>query len=260
MTTLSSSQPRIAAAEGHYLYAIIDGIADLQPLGLVGMDGADVYAVCDDGIAAVVSDLSQRKLRPERRRLAAHHEVLKRLMAEHTVLPMAFGLVADNADAVRSILRLNRRDFTEQLERVRGKIELGLRVVWDTGNVFELLLAAHPDLRAMRDYMFRGGRQPSHEEKIELGRQFDRSLAADREECVDRAMAVLENYCAEIIVNPPRNEKEVMNLACLIDREQVERFEHGVVEAAGRFDDRFVFDFNGPWPPHNFVKLELRTS
>ncbi len=37
-------------------------------------------------------------------------------------------------------------------------------------------------------------------------------------------------------------------------------FEAGVIEAARSFDNHFAFDFNGPWPPHNFVEIELRMS
>jgi hypothetical protein len=51
-----------------------------------------------------------------------------------------------------------------------------------------------------------------------------------------------------------------MNLACLVDRDRMKDFEAGVVEAARGFDHHFSFDFNGPWPPHNFVEIELRMS
>ena len=108
-----------------------------------------VYAIGDGPIAAVVSDLPDKKVRPERRRLAAHHEVLRRLMADHTVLPMAFGLIADGPESVHRILRLNRDVFDEQLERLRGKVEMGLRVNWDVPNIFEYIVASHPELAAL---------------------------------------------------------------------------------------------------------------
>jgi hypothetical protein len=61
----------------------------------------------------------------------------------------------------------------------------------------------------------------------------------------------------EIKENKPRNELEIMNLACLIGHDAQPEFEEGVVEAARRFDNHFSFDFNGPWLPHNFVELNL---
>ena len=132
--------PSIAQARGRYLYAIVDRDNDQTRFDFHGMDDADVYAIGDDRIAAIVSDLPDKKVRPERRRLAAHHEVLRRLMADHTVLPMAFGLIADGPESVHRILRLNRDVFDEQLDRLRGKVEMGLRVNWDVPNIFEYIV------------------------------------------------------------------------------------------------------------------------
>ncbi len=260
MAMVAPDEAAMVRARGRYLYAIVDGVVDQQPFALSGLDGAEVYALSDGNVAVVVSDLPLQKIRPERRRLAAHHEVLKRLMDDHSVLPMAFGLIAHSTEAVRRVLRLNRNVFEEQLRRVRGKIEMGLRVTWDVPNIFEYTLGIHPELGAMRDHLLRGGRAPSHEEKIELGRLFDRFLTADREEYTEEVIETLRPYCAEVVANKPHNEREVMSLACLVDRTQQKGFEKGVIETARLFNDHFAFDYNGPWPPHNFVEIDLQLS
>jgi hypothetical protein len=87
---------------------------------------------------------------------------------------------------------------------------------------------------------------------------FDRSLSADRQEHQDRVTDALRPRYGEIVANNPRNEHEVMNLACLIRRDQQKDFEQGVIEVARLFDNSFAFDFNGPWPPHNFVEIDLK--
>jgi gas vesicle protein GvpL/GvpF len=252
--------PAVAPPRGRYLYAIVDRGADQDSLGFAGVDGGEVYALGDDRIAAIVSDLPDKKVRPERRRLAAHHEVMRRLMADRTVLPMAFGLIADGPESVRRILRLNQEVFEEHLDRLRDKVEMGLRVTWDVPNIFEYIVATHPELAAYRDEIFRGGREPSQDEKIELGRAFDRLLNADRESAIDRIRHVMDPRCHTIVVNKPRDERDVMNLACLIDRDRLKDFEAGVVESARGFNNDYAFDFNGPWPPHNFVEVDLKLS
>ena len=262
MTSLARNEAPVSAAAGRYLYAIIDfeDGDNIRPLGLAGLDGAEVYAVAAGHVAAVVSDLPLRKIRPERRKLAAHHEVLKRLMQDHAVLPMAFGLVADGVDAVQRVLRINHDTIAEQLARVRGRVEMGVRVAWDVPNIFEFALLAYPRLRDLRDHMFRGGRQPTQDEMIEIGRQFDRLITAAREEGVEKVLDVLDGRCVEVVSNKPRDDHEVMNLACLVDRSGVAGFEQAVYEAARQFDEHYAFDINGPWPPHNFADLALRTS
>ena len=259
---VTATEPVSTATQvrGRYLYAIVDGGGEREALGFEGVDGAEVYSLGDGRVSAVVSDLPDRKVRPERRKLAAHHEVLKKLMADRTVLPMAFGLIADGPEAVRRILRLNSSVFDEQIRRLRGKVEMGLRVAWDVPNIFEYALSIHPELAELRDQIFRGGREPSQDDKIEVGRTFDRLMTEERETHADRVSQVLQAHCSEIRANKIRNDREVLNLACLVDRDRMKDFEAGVIEAARSFDNHFAFDFNGPWPPHNFVEIELRMS
>lgn len=254
MQTILPKKPAVSRT-AKYVYALIDAGGD-GPLGWSGIDDAPIHVIGARGIAAVVSDVPNVKLRPERKRLAAHHEVLKRLSQEHAVLPMTFGTVANGAAAVRGFLARNQDALAEQLRRVGGKMEMGLRVVWDVPNIFEFMVATHPELRTIRDCLFRTGHESSREEKIELGQAFERIRAGARAAHIVKVASILRPCCAEIKENKLRGEREVMNLACLIRREDQKSFEQGVFEAAQYFDNHFSFDMNGPWPPHNFVALD----
>jgi hypothetical protein len=75
---------------------------------------------------------------------------------------------------------------------------------------------------------------------------------------VETVSEVLSACCSEIKRNKCGDEREIMNLACLVDRNAVEKLEDGVFKAASLFDDNFAFDYNGPWAPHNFVDLEVK--
>jgi len=63
----------------------------------------------------------QRQNPSERANLRAHQAVLKRLMAATTPLPMAFGTVAANPEAIHKILIRSRSAFEKQFARVAGK-------------------------------------------------------------------------------------------------------------------------------------------
>jgi len=214
--------------------------------------------ISNGGASAVVSEVANQKIRPERRHLAAHQGVLKQLMTESTPLPMSFGIIADGPAAIRRILSLNKDAFREQFERVQGKVEMGLRVTWDAPNIFDYFVDTHPTLRSARDRYFGTHREPTQEERIELGRMFDNILNQDREDHTQDVVNVLSRHCAAIRQNKCRTEREVMNLACLVAREAEARFEAGILEAAGLFDNNFAFDYNGPWAPHNFVEIDLK--
>lgn len=250
---MSTESPKM---DGRYLYAVVAGAEDKE-YGPIGIDGGPVYAVNDGQVAAVVSDLPYCEIRPERRRLAAHHAVLKELMTEGTPLPLAFGVIADSIEAIHDILTENREIFSAELERLAGKVEMGLKVAWDTPNIFEYLVQTHEELREVRDHCFRPSRKPSQQDMIEVGRTVDRIIKEDRQQHTEKILEILSPYCYETEVNHPRNEKEVLNLACLVGRDAQDQFEKGVFKAASLFDNNYAFDYSGPWAPHNFVHIDL---
>lgn len=243
--------------QGRYLYAVISGPSE-RNFGPCGIGEETVYTIAEEQVSAVVSDIPVQRIRPERRILAAHNKVLKMLMEETTPLPMSFGIIAEGPRAIREILSHNQGALVPQLHRVRDKVEMGLRVSWSVPNFFEYFVNTHSDLQAIRDRLFNGHREPSQEDKIELGRLFDRRLMEDREEHADKVEGVLSRHCREIKRNKCRNESEVMNLACLVERTDLAAFEESIFEAASLFNNDFTFDFNGPWAPHNFVDVELQ--
>ncbi len=245
--------------KGKYLYAIIAAAdAGAMSRDLRGIDEEKVLAVASGGIAAVVSAVQDKKIRPERRHLSAHHGVLKLLMETTTPLPMSFGIIAESTAAVKRVLGDRRQDFAAHLKRVKGKVEMGLKVTWDVPNIFDYFVITHPELKAMRDRFFGSNREPTQEQKIELGRIFDRILNEDREAFTAQVSEVLSDYCSETKAGNCAKVNDVMNLACLVERSELSRFEQGVFEAAEQFDNNFAFDFNGPWAPHNFVNINLK--
>src|SRR5215510_11002883 len=209
-----------------YLYAVIDSTPE-QEWDVYGIDGHAVRSLTDGAVSAVVSDLSRSRIRPERRHLAAHRQVLERFMT--------------------------------QLNRVAGSVEMGLQVSWDVPDIFEYFIEREPELRRLRDRYFGGQVRCTQQDKIQIGQLFDQVLNEERDACTRRVENALVRTCVEIKRSTCRNEREVMNLACLVERDKSEQFEAAVVEAARLFDNHFAFRQSGPWAPHNFVDLDLET-
>lgn len=249
------------SSRGKLIYALTDAGegAGEQIYKVHGIGNATVYSIDQGAVAAVVSDIHSIKVRPERRNLMAHRAVLAHLLEQGSVLPMRFGVIAANADAVRALLGANREAIADQLQRVRNRIEMGLRVSWDVANIYEYFVGMHPLLREARDRLLQQGDSANRDEKIEVGRMFDHLVGEAREQYTEQVMDVMRRYCEEVMANPAKKEKEVMNLACLIERDAQAEFERGVFEASKLFNNDYLFDYNGPWAPHNFVDLDLET-
>jgi hypothetical protein len=241
---------------GRYLYAIVPG-TEAKSHGGLGINGGRVYTIADGDVAAVVSDVINQKIRPERRHFAAHQGVLKKLMEDTDLLPMSFGIISAGPKAVRGFLERNHDAISTELRRVSGKVEMGLKVSWDVANIFDYMVSTHPELLEARDRLLSSPRKPTQEEKIEIGQLFEELLTADRERHTGLVEDVIGPKCSEVKRNKCRDERNVMNLACLVGRGSLADFESVVLEAAGLFDDNYVFDYNGPWAPHNFVQIEV---
>ncbi|MBI5481158.1 MAG: GvpL/GvpF family gas vesicle protein [Deltaproteobacteria bacterium] len=251
-------------SSGCYVYGLIR-TAENKDFGCIGLehDGRPgrVYTVSVDSVAAVVSEYAGRdKVLPLRRNLEPHHRVIREVMKTATIVPMSFGHVARNEAEVQRTLRRNRDSLRGELDRVDGKVEMGLKVKWDVDNIFEHFVGLDPELAAHRDELFGRSHAPTPAEKIELGQMFERRLAQEREAQTERVTEAFRAHFSEVKVNPPKHELTVMDLAFLVPREGVTAFEKCVYEVAGTFPAQYLFDFSGPWAPFNFVELDLHQA
>ena len=244
---------------GKILYALCSA-DDVRPNHSVrGLESAPVYAIDQSGIRAIVSDTLSTRLRPDRNNIGAHQRVLKSLTTDTTVLPMRFGVLARDAGAVEKLLATNIDTINEHFERLNGRVEMGLRVSWDVTNIYEHFVALHPTLAAGRDQIWsqHSGSSARREEKIQLGNMYEALRTADRLDAAEKVKEILFDYCDDIVENPVKREKDVINVACLIERSRLDEFVNGVFEASKAFDNSYIFDYTGPWAPHNFINLDL---
>jgi len=230
--------------------------SDNLPEACPGIDGLGIYKIEEGRLAAVAGGIATSRIRPERRHLAAHQEVLKQLLTSTTPLPLTFGTIGDSPAAIRQFLSKHRSALLNQLKRVEGKVEMGLRVNWEVPNIFEYFVDTHVNLREARDRLLAGPRHPTQDEKIEVGQMFERLLQDDRARYTEKVEGILAAAGVECKANKSKTEREVMNLACLVERDRQDEFGTAVFRAAQLFDHDFAFDYNGPWAPHNFVAIE----
>ncbi|MGD0460938.1 MAG: GvpL/GvpF family gas vesicle protein [Tepidisphaeraceae bacterium] len=235
---------------GLYLYAIVDAA---DPLGqITGIDDQPVRAVVGQSLAAVVSPVGACRLRPERRHLMAHQKVLASLGFDRGVLPLRFGVILPDEPKVRFILKTHETDLRRQLARVRGRVEMGLRVKWKEEDVFKNLLELNPVLRQTRDRM-----PNTREAAIEIGRQVAEALERERQRQQELLREVFGDGVVEFCFNGPKNDAQLLNAACLIPSDRSAEFESGVHRLGAMLDDRYLIDFNGPWAPHHFILLNM---
>lgn len=244
-------------ATGFYVYAFLRACDEqaISNAGLRGIDDAEVFAVSQGSLAVAVSRIASKKIRPQRKYMAAHQDIVTHISKNWSMLPVSFGLIADDLDQVNHILESNEAVLNDQIDRVDGQVEMAVSLRWTAENVPQYFVDRYPALSEARELIVAGA--ASRDDQIEMGRMFDKLLTSERETHTQKFLDILNPVSKEIDVQPTRQEAEVMKLACLIDRSSEDQFQNAVYKAAEMFSDEFAISFNGPWPPYSFVKLAL---
>lgn len=244
------------AVLGKYLYGFAEG--GFQPGGeLLGLASAPVHAIAYRDVAALVSDHPVEKLSLLRRNVEPHHRVIREISRQATFIPASFGHVSESPEQILEVLRDNYEGIRQELERLAGKVEMGIKLLWDVDNIFEFFVSSDRELRNRRDRLF-GKSRVSLEEKLELGAFFEKRLKQERERLGGLLIEALRPLTIEVRANPPADEKVVLNAAFLIERVCEKRFEEVLYRAATLFDSNFALDYSGPWPPYSFIRLNLK--
>ena len=112
-----------------HVYAFTDELRELPPLD--GIDGAPLELRTVDGLHAVVSRRSGRTDSESLRSDALVHGTVVEALADRgaAVLPVRFGEEATDDDALGATVVRRAETLKRRLERVRGCVELGLRIV-----------------------------------------------------------------------------------------------------------------------------------
>jgi len=242
----SSRAPEAPVERPRYLYGVVRsrGGLDFGSIGL-GMPPADVRAVHEDGVAALVSDAPGLKVGPTRANLLAHQRATEVVLREHTVLPVAFGTVLSSEAQVRALLRSARDVLLGALEALEGKVELGLKVLYHREHLSRRMEGEDAALRRREG-------ESEHEHERRVGSAVETRASLD----MAALMEGLRSLSVATRTASPVGERMLLNAAFLVMRERVQDFEAKVRMLAAR-SDLYAFRFTGPWAPYSFVDVRL---
>ena len=247
-----------AVAQGRYLYCIVETDEELAlgPLG-IGEEESPVYTIHHGGIAAVVSETPLRHYDPTRENLLAHERVNETVMREHTVVPMAFGTLLPGEADVAALLRDAASVLAEALGAVRGKIELGLNVVWDRDEVLSELEASQETIRRLKEEIANERAGSTYFPRMQLGQLVDEALAERAKQLTWGVYESLRPLSVASRAGKLVGDNMILNAAFLVERGREDEFNETVQGLTDRYEELLSFKYTGPWPPYSFVKLHL---
>lgn len=244
--------------DGKYVYCIVrsDHQRDFGAIGIGG--GQRVFTVAFQDLAAVVSDTPIVIYDPTRDNVLAHEFVNETVMKEFTVIPMSFGTVFRSEEDVTELLRSTYQAFSDVLDKMKDKIEFGVKVLWDRERVISNLEKENDEIRGLKDEISRHTTTSTYFARMQLGRLVDSAL----EDVGSRYVADIHEALKPVAVasrsNKPIGDRMILNAAFLVDRAQELSFDERVKEISRKYEEVLSFKYSGPWPPYNFVNIKLK--
>lgn len=244
---------------GKYVYCIIKSpkSRDFGQIG-IGEGSNPVYTVHYGDLAAVVSDTPIRIYDPTRENVLAHEFVNETVMREYTVIPMSFGTLFRTEEDIVELLKSTYRAFDDVLEKMKDKIEFGLKVLWDRERVIARIEEENEEIRRLRDEINRNAQSSTYFARMQLGRLIEAALEDAGNEYVRDIHEALKPAAVASRSNKPIGERMILNAAFLVERDREKNFDDAVKEVSRKYESLLTFKYTGPWPPYNFVNIKLK--
>ena len=171
-------------------------------------------------VGAVVRPAAFERVELSDAEVDAYEEVVEAVFDRQTILPAPFGVVFRNTDHITRWLQMHYLTLTEAIHLVEGRCEVRvhMRLRDETKAVEE------PDTASTQAAM-----------------EFYQSVSREADSSVMLRRPALQ---------------AVLSGAFLIDRSEWERFSAIVAKEARKFD-MLVVEQTGPWPPYDFVRMDL---
>jgi hypothetical protein len=244
--------------KGKYVYCIIREKHE-RDFGQIGIGGhGRVYTVHHHDLAAVVSDTPIVIYDPTRENVLAHEFVNETVMREFTVIPMSFGTVFRSEEDVSELLRSTYQAFTDVLDKMRDKIEFGLKILWDRDKVVANIESENDEIRRLKDEITRNAASSTYFARMQLGRLIEAALEETSNRYVSEVHDALKPVAVASRSNKVIGDRMILNAAFLVDRGRSEEFDERVREVSRKFENLLTFKYTGPWPPYNFVNIKLK--
>lgn len=254
-TAQQSDRRGTESARGYYVYGIVP--ADVQVASSVrgvGEPPASVDVIGTDDLAALVSEVSIDRPLGTPEDLIAHERVLDTAAETAPVLPLRFGAVLSDPDAIVSeLLEPHQEEFTTALHELEGRAEYVVKGRYDQATVLREVLQEVPEAAELRKAIAGSSEDATRDARIQLGELVNSAIEAKRDADTDVAVKRLRSSSVSVAVREPTHEEDAVHLALLVETARQDELEQAVAELREEWGDRVSLRLLGPLAPFDFV-------
>lgn len=235
-----------------YVYGIAD-VLHFETIAEAGHDAADVTPLPCGAFCAAISVMSQCTIEATPQSVWRHESVLARLMQNHTVLPMRFGTVCRDAEALSACLLRSAGRLANDLARLNGKVEMALRIAEDDGNTVSPGECAGSDSVPIMANDGELSHRGAAYLRARLRRYHSDTVRHDRGKRLGELLRQhLHAVADDFVCAAPADASAGFRVSCLVERSRVAAFADALVRF-GEDHRRFDVTCTGPWAPYSFV-------
>jgi Gas vesicle synthesis protein GvpL/GvpF len=238
-----------------YVYGILPGDIEVEPGAAgVGDPPGEVRVVRHRDLAALVSDIdpSLPLGRPED--LVAHEELLDASAADVPVLPLRFGAVVTNDDAVaEELLGPHHDEFSAALRQLEGHAEYVVKGRYVEDALLREVLSEDPQAARLGDQIRGVDPDATRELRMQLGEIISNAVEVKRQQDTRTLGDAVTGIATASVVRPPTHELDAVHTALLIESSAVKDLEQAVQRLADDWDGRVQVRVIGPMAAYDFV-------
>jgi hypothetical protein len=251
----SSKQQEVESDDGIYVYGIVPADVEVEKNAKgIGDPPAKVKVIREGDIAALVSPvkIDQPLGKPEC--LRAHAELLDGTASVAPVLPMRFGAVLTDEDAVaEELLRANHDEFASALSQLEGHAEFIIKGRYDEQAILSEVLSESEEARELREDIRSKSEDAGRNSRIALGELINKALEAKRSADTQKVLKDIEGLVTQVNVREPTHELDAVYVAVLAEVERQDDLEAAVEKLADDWDGRVEMRLRGPLAAYDFV-------
>lgn len=177
-------------------------------------------------VGAVVRPAAFERIDATDTQVEEYESVIESVFERQTILPAPFGVVFRNTDHIMRWLQMHYLTLTEAIHLVEGRCEVRVHMrSREEASVLEDTDATSPE------------------------------AAAQSEAAMELYQAISREADASVMLKRP-GLQAVLSGAFLIDRSECDQFS-AIVNSEARKHPALVVDQTGPWPPYDFVRMDL---
>jgi hypothetical protein len=241
-----------AVTQNVYVYGVIgsDAEVDLDEAGL-----GPVRVVAADDVSALCSDVPEGDLVGRRRELKAHADVLGAACMQTTVVPLSFGTLLPDDEAVRTDL-LNRHadHLVAELKRLGGLLQFNVRLVPVEERLLADVVAGSPELTRLRDSVRAAGSRASQAQQMRLGEAANSAYRAAADRIGHIMVESFSRRAVDARVEQVGGADATTRAVFLVERTRLTEFLDEAQQFADSLRGRVTCRVVGPLPAFSFVE------